>query len=642
MLQLKKLLRILPVSLLLIILSVSGCTDNKPEAPLIPVEDFFRKPDKTDFQLSPDGKYVAFLQPWEGRVNLYLQNIDDSSVVRMTSFTNKDVNHYFWKSDDRIIIFPGTHAEGGCCIYTLNVDTKEAEQIASFKNAMAAVVNKLPFRKNEMLIKVNDRDERVFDLYKINLNTGNRTLIEKNPGNVTDWVVDRNGDVKLANAVDGTDFLLLKKNESTDKWQLLRRHTYNETMVPKFYNETNNLVYAVSNIDRDTESIVLFDPEKNKIIETVYKHPEVDVYKLEFSPSGDRVVGVKYTTSKTSYTFFDDRWSGIYGKIKNHLLCCEIHIVSADLSEEKFLIRAINDKSYGSYYYYNTVTNEFRKLADASPWINESEMANCEPITFRSRDGLTIHGYLTFPKGVNHTNLPVVVIPHPGPWKRDTWGYDPQVQFLANRGYAVLQINYRGSVGYGKKFWMAGYKQWGREMQNDITDGVKWLIRQEIADPERIAIFGQSYGGYAAIWGLITTPELYKCGASHSGITNLFTLLEAIPPYWEPFKEMFYKEIGNPVKDKEMLKSVSPIYHYKKIEDPLFIAMGTKDPKVKLSETDKIIAYLKGSGIDNEYIVRSDEGHVFKKEENLYTFYTELEKFLARHIKGRYQKYKVN
>jgi dipeptidyl aminopeptidase/acylaminoacyl peptidase len=272
------------------------------------------------------------------------------------------------------------------------------------------------------------------------------------------------------------------------------------------------------------------------------------------------------------------------------------------------------------------------KITDLSPWLDENILAKMIPIEYKSRDGLSIHGYLTLPVNSTSKNLPVVINPHGGPWARDSWGYDSEVQFLANRGYAVLQMNFRGSLGYGRKFWEISFKQWGKRMQDDITDGAQWLIEQRIADPKRIAIYGGSYGGYAVLAGLCFTPGLYCCGIDYVGVSNLFTLLETIPPYWKPLLEMEYEMLGHPERDKDLFIEISPAFHAENIKVPLFVAQGANDPRVNKNESDQMVEAMKNRGIEVEYMVKDNEGHGFHNEENRFDFYRAMEKFLDKHL----------
>jgi len=338
-----------------------------------------------------------------------------------------------------------------------------------------------------------------------------------------------------------------------------------------------------------------------------------------------------FTTWKRQRTYFDLRTEAIFRDLERQLPGYEISLQDHDKNESVYVISTWNDRTTGSEYLYDVATKELTKLADRTPWLDEKDLVKMVPITYQTRDGLTINGYLTLPRG-GEKNLPLVVNPHGGPWARDAWGYDPEVQFLANRGYAVLQVNFRGSTGYGRKFVEMSFKQWGKAMQDDITDGVQHLIRQGVVDRKRVAIYGGSYGGYATLAGLAFTPELYACGIDYVGVSNLFTFLNTIPPYWKPHLEMLYEMVGHPERDKALLEAASPVLHADKIRAPLLIAQGAKDPRVNVDESDQMVAALKKRGVAVEYILKDNEGHGFHNEENRFEFYEAMERFLAKHM----------
>ncbi|MFN3940952.1 MAG: alpha/beta hydrolase family protein, partial [Chitinophagales bacterium] len=320
-------------------------------------------------------------------------------------------------------------------------------------------------------------------------------------------------------------------------------------------------------------------------------------------------------------------------KIKNQLAYdSEFYITSNNIEEELLIVRTISDRSLGNYYIFHCNTGVLTHLANVSPWLTPETLSKMEPIQYKSSDGMLIHGYLTLPHNTQSRPLPVVVNPHGGPWARDIWSFQPDVQFLANRGYAVLQVNFRGSTGYGRKFLEASFKQWGKKMQDDITDGVLWLIEQGIADKDRIGIYGGSYGGYATLAGLAFTPDLYACGVDYVGVSNLFTFMQTIPPYWKPYLEMMYEMVGHPEADKQLFQETSPVFHADKIKAPLFIAQGAKDPRVVKAESDQMVEAMRNNGVEVKYMVKENEGHGFANEENRFEFYAEMEAFFNEHL----------
>ncbi len=630
------------VLLLILAFIAVSCADkaSKPigEAPLIPMEEFFKNPEKRSFQLSPNGEYLAFLAPYEKRMNVHVQKIGEDEIIRVTNATERDIAGYLWKGNDRIIYVQDSKGDENYRLFGVDKDGKNQKDLTPFEKVRVGIVDDLEENPTDMLIQMNKRDPRVFDVFRINVNTGDMVKIAENPGNITGWQTDHNGKLRIAMATDGVNTSILYRDNEDEDFKTVLTTNFKETLSPLFFTFDNKNVYASSNLGRDKQAIVKYDLVNNKELEVIYEHPEVDVYNLFYSKKNKKIQGVSFTTWKREYKIFDDETKNIFDDLSKKLDGYEFVITSENKNEDKFLVRTYSDRSLGAYYMYDVPSKKLTKLVEVSPWLNENYMAEMKPVSYKSRDGLTINGYLTLPVGVEAKSLPVVIHPHGGPWARDSWGFNPTVQFLANRGYAVLQMNFRGSTGYGREFWEISFKEWGKKMQDDISDGVDWLIKQEIADPKRVGIFGGSYGGYATLAGLAFTPELYACGVDYVGVSNMFTFMNTIPPYWKPYLEMFYEMVGNPKTDSLLLYEASPVYHVDQIKAPLLIVQGAQDPRVNKDESDQMVKALKDRGIEVPYLVKENEGHGFRNEENRFEFNREMEKFFAKHLGGRVEK----
>jgi dipeptidyl aminopeptidase/acylaminoacyl peptidase len=485
---------------------------------------------------------------------------------------------------------------------------------------------------DEMIVALNKRNPEVFDVYRLDLNSRELTLIAENPGNVTSWITDHTGSIRLAIVTDGVNTSILHRPDDSAAFHNVITTNFKEQIQPLFFDFDNKLLFASSNIGRDKAAIVRLDPATAKEDGVIFQHPEVDVAGLGWSRRRKVYTEVQFITAKRERKFFDAETEAIFADLQARLPGYEIDLQSNNRDEDIFVVAAWSDRTQGVRYLYERASGALTELAEIAPWLDQNELAEMRPISYAARDGLVIHGYLTLPRG-RGTNLPLVVNPHGGPWARDVWGYNPEVQFLANRGYAVLQVNFRGSLGYGRMFWEASFRQWGKTMQDDITDGVKYVIQQGIADPKRVAIYGGSYGGYATLAGLAFTPELYACGVDYVGVSNLFTFLKTIPPYWKPMLDMFYEMVGNPEKDKDLLAAASPVLHADRIRAPLLIAQGAQDPRVNVDESDQMVAALQKHGVPVEYIVKDNEGHGFHNEENRFEFYEAMERFLDKYLR---------
>ncbi|MCL2768417.1 MAG: S9 family peptidase, partial [Synergistaceae bacterium] len=545
--------------------------------------------------------------------------------------------------NDRIIFMKDSGGDENYHIWIVNIFGEEPRNLTPFPNVKSSIVDDLEEDDKHVLIQMNKRDERVFDVYRCVVATGELTMIAENPGNIVGWMTDHDGKLRVAVETDGVNESILYRSDESKDFEKLLTINFKDTFAPLMFSYDNKLLYVASNLDtpdgnRDKSAIYTYDPEKQQLLDLIYEHPEVDVSRIISSKKRKIITGVTFNTDKSRYHFFDDDRKNLQDELEKRFSGVEVAVSDVDDDEIRYLIVEYDDLSRGRYHFYDRNSGHFELLADLSPWFIKENMAPMKPIKFKSRDGVTINGYLTLPVGIEPLKLPVIVNPHGGPSSRDTWGFDPEAQFFANRGAAVLHINFRGSTGYGKEFWQAGFKQWGRKMQDDISDGVNWLINEGIADPERIAIYGGSYGGYAVLAGMTFTPELYACGISYVGPSNIFTLLESIPPYWEPMREMQYEMIGDPIKDKELLTQVSPLFHADRINAPLFVAQGANDPRVKKAESDQIVEAVRKHGKDVVYMVKDNEGHGFRNEENRFDFYREMERFLAEHLGLRSEK----
>ncbi|MBN2273361.1 MAG: S9 family peptidase [Bacteroidales bacterium] len=621
--------------LLIIFVIAAFCWNCKPKekrAELVPMEDFFRDPEKAGFRISPNGQMIVYRAPHSGRMNVFVQKLGDSAAVPITNETERSIYDAFWESDDRIIFIKDIGGDENMHILSVKPDGSGLVDHTPFDGVRSGVVDILIDRPDELLIENNKRNPQVFDVYLLNAATGELKMVAENPGNITGWITDHDGKIRAAVTSDGVNTSLLYRDTEQDEFRTVITTNFKETLNPVLFTFDNKNLYCVSNLGRDKTAIVEFDPNTAEEVKVIYENPEADLVGLDYSRLRKVLTTAYYETDKLYKHFLDSMTQQIDQKIAAQIPDYLFQITRMSKDETKLLVFVNSDRYYGGYYLYDTESEEFSKLADFKPWLKEENMAEMKPISYQARDGLTIHGYLTLPKGVKPVNLPVVINPHGGPWARDSWGFNPEVQFLANRGYAVLQMNFRGSTGYGKKFWESSFKQWGKTMQDDITDGVKWLISEGIADSTRIAIYGGSYGGYATLAGITLTPELYACAVDYVGVANMFTFMQTIPPYWEPLRQMFYEMVGDPVKDSLMLAEVSPVFHVSRIRCPLFVAQGANDPRVNINESDQIVDSLRRMGVTVEYMVKDNEGHGFYNQENQFDFYRAMEKFLANHI----------
>lgn len=609
--------------------------------PVYPIETFFRNPSRGYFRLSDHGAMLGFMEPVSidgqaARMNIFVQSLEGSRPAgearRITSEVLRDISGYFWKGDRSIIYEKDFNGDENFHVLAVNVDSGAVIDLTPFDGVRAGIEDDLEDDPDHMLISHNARHPEVFDVYRINIHTGESTLVAENPGNVVAWQTDHSGRVRLAMASDGLETALLYRDDDQGEFRPLIQTDFRTTVSPQFFDFDDVAFFALSNRNRDKLALVRIDPKHPDREEVIFEHPQVDLDGVGYSKLRKVLTMAVFQTDKPGYHFFDSLSQERHTKLQGHLPGYEVAWQSSTRDETKFIVAAYNDRTPGSRYIYDARHDTIDKLADINPDLPEEHMAPVQAIEYQSRDGLTIHGYLTLPRGRAPHNLPCVVNPHGGPWARDGWGFNPEAQFLANRGYAVLQMNFRGSTGYGRDFWERSFGQWGLTMQNDITDGVQWLIDQGIADRTRIAIYGGSYGGYATLAGITYTPELYAAAIDYVGVSNLLTFLNTIPPYWKPMLEKMYQMVGHPERDRQRLEATSPALNAHHIKTPLLIAQGAHDPRVNKDESDQMVAALQARGVDVEYIVKDNEGHGFHNDENKFEFYHRMASFLDAHL----------
>ncbi len=600
--------------------------------PRIPLRDFFRNSEAMSYEISPDGNYLAWLAPWERRMNVFVRPLAGETATRVTAETARDIGGFAWKGA-RIVFVKDFGGDENFHVVSVDRAGRDLRDLTPGEKVRAEVVDILLDDDEHLIVSHNRRDAEVSDVFRIHVETGAETLIAQNPGNITGWGTDHHGRLRVAVATDGVNTSLMYRDTEDEPLRILLTTNFKEAVAPLFFTFDDRRLYVASNRGRDKAAICILDPATATEVETLVEHPEVDVEALTYSRKRKVLTTARWITWKTQRRFLDAQTETMYRDVETRLPGYEISFVSASKAEDRFIVRSSSDRTRGKYYLYDVTTKALTLLADVSPWLVEDQLAQMRPIEYRARDGLPIHGYLTLPAGTPPKMLPVVVNVHGGPWARDAWGFNPEAQFLANRGYAVLQVNFRGSTGYGRGFWEASFREWGRRMQDDITDGVQWLIDQGVADPRRVAIYGGSYGGYATLAGLAFTPDLYAAGVDYVGVSNLLTFMTTIPPYWKPYLAMLEEMVGDLEADKAMLTAASPVFSAHRIKAPLLIAQGAKDPRVVKSESDQMVEAMRQRGVEVEYIVKDNEGHGFRNEENRFEFYEAMERFLAQHLR---------
>jgi dipeptidyl aminopeptidase/acylaminoacyl peptidase len=611
---------------------------------LIPRQVLFGNPERVSPRISPDGTQLAWIAPSDGVLNVWVapanadrdEGIDWSAARVVTDDTDRGIRMFAWAHDGRHLLYlQDTGGDENWRLHDVDLATMQRRDLTPFDKVQTQLIAAEKKFPTEILIGLNRDNPQLHDVYRLDLTTGELTKEVENPGFVG-WIADSQLVVR-AGVVPQPDggLVVMVRGSADEEWRPLLSIEADDALTsgPIAFSEDGASMLALSSVGTNTGRLVRLDLATCGT-EVLAEDPEADVTDIRLNPDTREPQIVTFLKDRSEYRVLDPDVEDDLAAIRA-LHPGDPSFDNADDADATWLVGFTNDAGAVPFFSYDRETRTGRFLFETRPGLSRYELAPMEPFSFAARDGLTIHGYATFPPGAARAGLPMVLNVHGGPWGRDAWGFDPEAQWLANRGYLCVQVNFRGSTGYGKAFVNAGDREWGGRMHDDLVDAVAFATGQGWADPGLVAIYGGSYGGYAALAGAAFTPELFRCAVDIVGPSNLKTLIETIPPYWAPIISLFHRRVGDPAKDAEFLWSRSPLSRADNISIPLLIAQGANDPRVKQAESEQIVAVLKKAGIDHEYMLFPDEGHGFAKPENRLRFYAAAERFLAKHLGGR-------
>ncbi len=608
------------------------------------VEDYFAKPKASTFRYSPDGKYISYREKDEnGKRHIYVKDVATGESQRAIEEKEELVRGYAWLNNSRLAYLMDNGGDENYHVFAVDLDGSNLKDLTPFDGVQAQFSNLLEEDKEHIIVLMNKNNPQIFEPYKINVVTGALEQLYTNddPANpIVGYDFDKDGNLKgftkFKNGVDQEVYY----TDGKGGFNVIKNLNWKDTFSIISFDYATDYehdAYVVSNLESDKAKILKYDLKENKMLEEVFANDSYDVSDMGLSKKrGYELDYVSYEGDKEVIIPI----SAVNKKLHEHILTAfpgkQYSIVDATEEEDKLLVFLQSDKLYGEYHSYDVAKDKFTFVFNLMPQLKEEDMAEMRPITFKSRDGLTLHGYITLPKAaLAGEKVPVIVNPHGGPQGiRDSWGFNPEAQLFASRGYATLQVNFRISGGYGKEFLEAGFKQIGRKAMDDVEDGLKYVVDQGWVDKDKAAIYGGSHGGYAVLRGLTKTPDLYACGVDYVGVSNLFTFMDSFPEYWKPYlkivKEIWYDE--DIPEEKKIMEEVSPVYQIDKIKKPLFVVQGANDPRVNINESDQIVEALRAKGQDVPYMVKYDEGHGFGKEENSIALYKAMMGFFAKHL----------
>lgn len=610
------------------------------------VEDYWSKPKQSGFKFSPDGKYFSYREKDEkGKNHLYVKNTSNNEVKRILEEKEELIRGYAWVNNERLIYIQDQGGNENYQLFAIDLTGENNKALTPFDNVRVEILRVLKEQPDYVIIMMNKDNPQIFEPYKLNIKTGELVKLFENKdisAPIMGYEFDKDGNLRAyTQQQNGTEYSLYYRTNDKSPFNKVVTTTWKDSFsILEFDYQSSNpdYAYVASNLNSDKTEIILFDLKNNKEIKKIYNDPTYDVSDASFSRKRNYELDyISFTGEKPEIIAVSPEFKKIYNKLEKQFNGYFFTLVNKTDKEDKYLIYVGSDKLYGKYYLYDITADKVSLLMDLMPNLKEKDMAEMHPVTFKSRDGLTLHGYITIPKETSKNNkIPLIVNPHGGPYgPRDEWHFNPETQLFASRGYATLQINYRGSGGYGKDFLLAGSKQIGRNMLNDLEDGVAYAKSLDFIDENKIAIYGGSYGGLATLGSLVKTPDLYTCGVDYVGVSNLFTFFNSFPPYWKPymgqFKEQWYDFDSE--EDQKIMKKVSPALNIDKIKKPLFVIQGANDPRVNINESDQIVKNLRNKGYEVPYMVKYNEGHGFGHENNRIELYKTMMGFFAKYLK---------
>lgn len=624
-------IQIVLLSALVAVLVISA----QSQSSLIPRSVLFGNPERTSPQISPDGTMLAYLAPDQGVLNVWVRTLGQSDDHVITNDRKRGIRAYFWQYDSKNILYrQDQNGDENWHIYQTNVASKQTRDLTPFEKVRADIVALEPSHPDTVLIQLNKRDAKLFDVNRVNLKTGEMTLDTENPGDVQDWQADHDLQIRAAHITtpDGGSIIRVR-DDVKSPWRELMKWGPEESLggIVGFSGD-NKALLVITSVDANAARLLSVDIAGGQRT-VIAEDPQFDASSVVSQPKTNKLQAVVFVKERRDFDVIDKSLQPDFDALKK-IRDADISDINRDLADDRWIVSLESDNAPIYYYLYDRSSKKSTLLFSSRPQLEKYKLSSVKPIQYKARDGMTIYGYLTTPSGGDARNLPMVVFPHGGPWGRDLWGYDPYAQWLANRGYAVLQPNFRASTGYGKQYLNAGDRQWAGTMHTDLLDGKDWVVQQGIADGKKVCIMGGSYGGYATLAGLAFSPDAYACGVDIVGPSNLNTLLKSIPPYWSTFLAVLHKRMGD---DEAFLKSQSPLFKADQIKSPLMIGQGANDPRVNKAESDQIVAAMRKNNKPVEYYVFPDEGHGFARPENRTAFNAASEEFLAKYLGGRYE-----